>query len=214
MPLILDAFNVLYAWRTGPARNTLSDVRALGMLTRRPPFGREPAVLVCDGPSPDPDLSTIDLGDGVEARFAGPGRDADSVIEALIAASHAPGRLTVVSSDRRIEKAARRRGCRIMSAEEFIGLVLRPSHPPLPGSETDPPELDPSEIAEWMKRFGVQAPESPPTTPGHRSRPSQTDRVNPPPDREPIDPADLDMERWLREYPPPKPGMDRGPGSD
>jgi len=214
MPLILDAFNVLYAWRTGPARNTLSDVRALGMLTRRPPFGREPAVLVCDGPSPDSDLSTIDLGDGVEARFAGPGRDADSVIEALIAASHAPGRLTVVSSDRRIEKAARRRGCRIVSAEEFIGLVLRQTHPPPPGTEDPPPDLDPSEIEEWMKRFGVKPPEAHPSSPGHRPRPPRPGQVDAPPTTGAIDPADLDMERWLREYPPPKHGMDRGPGSD
>jgi hypothetical protein len=213
MPLIVDAYNVLHAWRTGPAGGTVADLRALGALTRRPPFGREDAVLVCDGPCPDPDRESIELGPGVVARFAGPGRDADTMIEGLIGASSAPARLIVVSSDRRIERAARRRGCRAMASEEFIGIAMG-SDRGRATTDADPPELDDQEIEDWMKRFGVPIPEPPRTPP------------KPPPDRialdrtgdtrlpDSIDPAELDMERWLRDYPPPDPGMERRPSTD
>src|SRR5687768_8879589 len=78
-------------------------------------------MVVCDGApkphardSPEP---------GVELLYAGRGVSADDRIEALIEADTAPRRLTVVSSDRAIQKAARRRRATAMGSNELIHVL-------------------------------------------------------------------------------------------
>lgn len=56
---------------------------------------------------------------GLEVFFSGPNRDADTVIEDKIRSDSAPRRLTIVSSDRRLRKAAHIRKAASVKSELF-----------------------------------------------------------------------------------------------
>ncbi|MEO0632054.1 MAG: NYN domain-containing protein, partial [Planctomycetota bacterium] len=112
--LLVDTYNVLH---TPAALRSLHDEPTpghLAVLVAASRYRRDRAVLICDG-SPHPEH----LGpsaeqraefryrvEGVEIVYAGPGRDADSLIEQWIARDSAPRRLKIVSNDRRLIRAA------------------------------------------------------------------------------------------------------------
>ena len=212
MTLILDAFNVLHAWSTGPSGDLWTELSALAALSRRGPWAALPCLVVCDGPSPDRDRRQLDLLPDVAARFSGPTSDADSVIERLIIESHTPSRLVVVSSDRRIERAARRRGCRALGSPEFLRACLG-AKPSTPADDVGYDEaMPPEELESWLRAFGSPSPPAPSRSPPAPPRAPRDERGLL--DGAGIDPKDLDMERWLRLHPPPKPRVDRDPPSD
>lgn len=138
------------------------------------------AILVCDGTagglakeSPEPVVGP----NRVEVRimFAGPGRDADSLIEHLLEvellAKRASGCL-VVSSDKRVQQAARGVRAKALPSREFLILLGRTLTSPARGREIDDrPEfarqtpLDPATTRWWMRTFGFALegePQSPP----------------------------------------------------
>jgi len=80
--------------------------------------------IIFDGTGP-PDKSDFDNIDGVEVLFAGLGTDTDTVIEGKITANTAPRRLTVVSSDNRLRKAARARKANAVKSEVFWSELQR-----------------------------------------------------------------------------------------
>ncbi len=55
-----------------------------------------------------------------EVLFASDHDEADDLIEQLIRDHSAPKRLTVVTADRRIQQAARRRRAQVISSEEWL----------------------------------------------------------------------------------------------
>jgi hypothetical protein len=77
------------------------------------------------------------------------------LIEKLIAGEGAPRGLTVVSSDRRIQEAARRRGCIFWSCDEYLEWSAMNGHdPPRPPKLPDKPDsLSPEETELWKKEF-------------------------------------------------------------
>ena len=210
MTLLVDAFNVLHAWRSAPTTGTWAEVMALARLTRRGPWASLPAIIVCDGVSPDRDRQVFELDSGVVIRFAGPDSDADSAIEALLAASNTPARVVVVSSDRRLERAAKRVGARSIRADAFIrACAAAQTSGGAPSGAAPPDRVDAEEIDHWLRTFGVPVMARPgPPTPADPDR-SLIDEAR-------IDPSELDMERWLRTNPPPADGgrgmEGRGPG--
>jgi predicted RNA-binding protein with PIN domain len=110
-------------------------------------------VLVCDGAAPpDADLWVSD----VEVVYAGGGREADAVIEQRIAADSAPRHLVVVSNDRRIIRAARRRRAKTMSSEDFLRDVVRSASQRCTMDEPEKPAGD-SEVNHWMQAFQLDA---------------------------------------------------------
>lgn len=64
--------------------------------------------------------------------------DADSVIEDMIARSHGPKSLLVISSDHRIQKAARRRGASFLDSRQFALAIFEDAvpHPSMSPSPT------------------------------------------------------------------------------
>jgi predicted RNA-binding protein with PIN domain len=99
---------------------------------------------------------------GIEVRFA-VGEEADDVIERLVRADAAPKQLAVVSDDRRIREAARRRGCAPLGCQAYLDRLeamprIQASRPP-PPEKPDVPT--PAEAAEWAERFS-QPPACPP----------------------------------------------------
>ncbi len=84
-------------------------------------------------------------------------RVADDLIEELIAREHQPLRLMVVSDDRRIQAAARRRGCRVVECLVFLEQIHNPPSTPAKSSteaEDKPDSLSDSEIEGWLREFG------------------------------------------------------------
>ncbi len=101
-------------------RRFLSDLAdALG-----PERCRETTV-VLDASTPPADFPVKTVHQGLNLIFALGDENADARIEHLIAAHSAPKSLTVVSSDRRIRRAAQRRRARSLSADEFLDLLER-----------------------------------------------------------------------------------------
>ena len=118
MKVIVDAMNALHMTGILPPELAGMDVPGLVDQMARGRWARSQVVLVCDGTLP-PGQRAVKRG-GISTVYAGRGREADDLIEELIERSHAPTGLLVVSSDRRIIKAARRRRCHSMSSSAFL----------------------------------------------------------------------------------------------
>ncbi len=231
--LLVDTYNVLHhplALRELPHDSGPAELAALIAAGRH---RRSRALLVCDGmprnlgPVAHRDAELRFHVEGSELLYAGPGLDADSLIERLIEAESAPRRLTVVSSDRRLQRAGRRRKARIMPSHDFLGVLLRDADSAKqrwrrPTFTTEVP-LSPMAIRYWKDLFKIDEADLPPEA-TQPARPMPTKKPEPaapaepvvehakPISPEPIDPVilealrewrgrlsmdDLDMTKWL-----------------
>ncbi|MDP7030652.1 MAG: NYN domain-containing protein, partial [Phycisphaerales bacterium] len=121
MRVLVDAWNVLHQEGILPPGLAGIDLVGLGRLMRATRWGRIHTTLACDGkPRPRPE----GLPEAIHVLWSGHLREADDIMEGLIARSTTPRRLVVVSSDRRLRKAARRRRCRWLSSEDFLRTIL------------------------------------------------------------------------------------------
>lgn len=86
--------------------------------------------------------------------FVRQGTLADSAIEARLAQlGKAARNVVVVSSDRRVQMAARNVHARVMASEDFAAELIRPG-PEKPGvSRAEGPSLTPEEVSEWEDLF-------------------------------------------------------------
>ena len=157
MTLIIDAYNVLHATEALPPGVFAPDEVALARLVAASRWGGDAATIVCDGTGSGRASRTPGEVRGVRILYAGAGRDADSVIIAMIERDTSPRKLTVVSSDRAIQKAARRRRASAISSEDFLR-TLAPAAPKAPAPQTSGMRaavpLDPHGVARWMREFG------------------------------------------------------------
>jgi hypothetical protein len=153
MALIIDAYNVLHCSHVLPDRYAMISATDLCRLLENSRWDREAMMVVCDG-QPKPEEG--EYAGPVELIYSGPATDADSVIERLIERDSAPRSLTVVSNDRRLIKAARRRRARPMPAERFLQLLVTcgPSSRPSPAKPTQMGSTD-----DWFNEFELTAGE-------------------------------------------------------
>jgi predicted RNA-binding protein with PIN domain len=96
---------------------------------------------------------------GITVMFASRDEDADTVIERLIAADSAPKRLTVVSSDHRLQRAAKRRKATAQDSDVWFAQLLRDrAARSKPSSTADLPKpegpLTTGEVSQWLREFG------------------------------------------------------------
>jgi predicted RNA-binding protein with PIN domain len=158
MPFLIDGNNLLWSTQnTGWDSEPVSDVqlcRILGCYLKQ--IG-ETGRIVFDGAGPK-DKSPFDNISNLEVFFAGLGRDADTVIEAKIRANTAPKRLTVVSSDRRLRKAALARKAVSIKSDVFWNNIRQQ----LSRRQTakEPPAkrsgLSESETEQWLRFFDLR----------------------------------------------------------
>lgn len=80
--------------------------------------------VVFDAPHRRSQAATSQQVEGIEVRFAVDHAEADDLIEQLIAAHHSPKRLAVVSSDHRLQAAARRAGATAFDSEPWLEALL------------------------------------------------------------------------------------------
>jgi hypothetical protein len=158
--LLVDAYNALHVTGVLPPHLAGLDGPGLAELIARSRWGSG-AVLVCDGVKPRGWPRAVE---GVELRYAGPGRDADTLLERMIGDSPDPRRLTVVSSDNRVRRAGKRSGCKVLSSEGFLTqLAARIDSPRVragsPASGKPEVPLDAFAIRRWLEEFGVSPEE-------------------------------------------------------
>jgi len=151
VPYLIDGNNLLGSWG-GPAvpgDGRMEVVRRVAAFCRA--RGAR-AVLVFDGAPFRPDVEGQQLG-AVSLRFPPPGRDADSVIRAIVDGAKHPAELVVVTSDRPLYSYARTRGAQVLRAHEWNALARgakpRTSRGAAPGEK---PERE-ADVEGWLKRF-------------------------------------------------------------
>ena len=155
MPLIVDCYNVLHA--TMPPMLAGLDEAGLCRALAATPWAAGPITVVADG-RPKPLGVAESPVDAVDLVYAGSHRSADDLIIHLINADSSPRRLTVVSSDRQIRAAARRRRAKDLPSDAFIDklcghLRRHRAGPPPPGRPNIAPLPD-ELVKRWKKHFG------------------------------------------------------------
>jgi uncharacterized protein len=82
---------------------------------------------------------------------------ADAMIEELIRAASAPRQLTVVSSDHRIQRAARRRRAAAVDSETWYAETVRSHRQGTPPAAAPPAPLLEDDVLHWLERFGGES---------------------------------------------------------
>jgi predicted RNA-binding protein with PIN domain len=158
--LIIDGYNLLHASGVfgadrGPRGFEQSRLALLDMLVDL--LGDEaPETLVVFDAARAPDgLPARLVHRGIRVWFAREYPDADSLIEELVEDDNAPGHLLVVSSDRRLQVAARRRRARATSCEDWLATARAARQARgRPAADAKPPEPAASDVEFWKKYFG------------------------------------------------------------
>ena len=158
MPVIIDGHNLLWSiQKASEDFEAVSDIQLCKILGRCFMLTGEKGEIIFDGTGP-PDKSGFDNISNLEVSFSGSATDADTVIENKIRANTAPKGLIIVSSDRRLRKAARARKATPIKSEVFWGnLQKRLSR----RKAVDEPRakrhgLNESETKQWLKFFGLE----------------------------------------------------------
>jgi len=161
---LIDAYNVMGVMMpvelAGMNEGGLCRALERAGLTR--PRGRSAAV-VCDG-LVKPGGAAVSPVVSVELIYSGPRRSADDVIMEMVGKSSTPRRLTVVSNDRVIQAAARKRKARVMASESLIqsladrlarGGVASGGAGDEGASGKKSEGIPPCEVQEWLEEFGL-----------------------------------------------------------
>ena len=114
---------------------------------------RQRTTVVFDAREAPPGLPSSAQKHGLRIRFAPRDSEADDLLEELIRRHSSPRALTVVSSDHRLHRAARRRKATPIDSDKWIAAVrLRPTNDE---SEPDRHEtMKPEELRHWLDEFG------------------------------------------------------------
>jgi predicted RNA-binding protein with PIN domain len=159
MAVIIDGHNLLHSiQKEGPDAGPISDIQLCHVIGRYLKLIGEKGEVVFDGTGPR-DKSGFDNISNLEVFFSGLRSDADTIIEDKITANTAPKRLTIVSSDRRLRDAAKRRKATAVKSQVFWDNLCRQ----LASKKKTKPEpagkrygLSEGETDLWLKIFGIE----------------------------------------------------------
>lgn len=158
MPLIIDGHNLRWSiQKVSEESNSITDLQLCHIVGRYLKLIGEKGEIVFDGIGP-PDKGGFENIGNLEVLFAGLASDADTVIEDKIRASTAPKRLTIVSSDRKVQAAARARKAEVVKSDVFwTNLQKRLSRRK---TVREPSAkrwgLSESETEQWLRLFGLE----------------------------------------------------------
>jgi predicted RNA-binding protein with PIN domain len=135
MTLLIDGYNLIHsaglvAQPPGPgglerARRALCEFLAASLAETE----RGRTTVVFDARQAPPDREHVYVYQGITVRFAVDYNEADELIEELIERDSAPRQLTVVSSDHRLHRAARRRRAKAVDSDVWYAELVRPAWP-------------------------------------------------------------------------------------
>jgi uncharacterized protein len=130
MALLIDGYNLLHAAGIFPASGppTLERARVAlldFLIERLPAKDVSRTTIVFDAAQAPPGLPHEVDHCGLAVRFARRGGSADDLLEELIAAEPDARNLLVVSSDHRVQRAARQRGAQFTDSEAWKAELLR-----------------------------------------------------------------------------------------
>jgi len=157
MPYLIDGNNLMFALAEAGR-----DVGREGLCKLLAPLARrgERVQVIFDGAPPPAGHSLQIEQTGVAVTYAG-AREADEILLERIAADSAPRRLTVVSTDREIRAAGRKRRCRIIRSQEFARMLVRLDEAIESARNARPSEpaekrtgLSDEQTRQWLKEFG------------------------------------------------------------
>ncbi|HEV3345216.1 MAG TPA: NYN domain-containing protein [Pirellulales bacterium] len=169
MTLIIDGYNLLHATGLGgegAGRGSLerSRLALLKFLARSIDAAELPATtVVFDARHAPRGLPATLRYRGITVRFAAGYENADELIEELIRADSSPRRLTVVSSDHRLHRAAHRRRAEAVDSDVWYAEMER-RRPPVTTEEPPckPSHTAPGELEFWLSRFADESEAAPP----------------------------------------------------
>ncbi len=164
MPTIIDGYNLLNAVGiigrgVGPGGLERSRLALLNFLAESLDEAEIPrTTVVFDAHDPPPGLPRVVSHRGLTVRFASQYDEADTLIEELIRTDAAPRRLTVVSSDHRLQRAAHRRRAKAVDSDVWYAEIVRlrrerrESAPDVPARPAVP--LLAEDVNYWLRQFG------------------------------------------------------------
>jgi len=159
MPFIIDGNNLLWAANDVPeVPGLLSDIKLCGILNRFLKRYRDNAEIVFDGPEPKEKGRLLGFSQ-IEVSFSGVKKNADTVIKSKIKSSSAPRKLTLVTSDRELQKQARTVKAQVIKAQLFWKIVKKqlrekkPEHREHPAKQTG---LNRAETKLWLEFFDIE----------------------------------------------------------
>lgn len=197
--LLIDAYNVLHVTGVLPPHLAGLEVDGLAALIDSSRYARRRTLLVCDGTGGSAGASikravrqaAADRGDdqeGIRVLYAGPGAEADALIESLLR-RYAGKSTLVVSADRRVLKAARAARARSLTSEKFLHQLALDAaasrgRGTAAAAKPDAP-LPPRQARDWARQMGI-GPDDPiwaigaSAVPTPRSRADAPDPARPP----------------------------------
>jgi predicted RNA-binding protein with PIN domain len=155
---IIDGHNLLHSiHKEGADSGPIRDVQLCWIVGRYLKQIGQKGEIIFDGTGPR-DKSGFDNISNLEVFFAGLGTDADTVIENKIGANTAPRRLTIVSNDRRLRKAARARKAISVKSEVFWNNVQKQLSRKKTTKEPAAKRrgLSDGETKQWLEFFGLE----------------------------------------------------------
>jgi predicted RNA-binding protein with PIN domain len=157
MPLIIDGYNLLHVTGITGRHGDLHGSREalLRFLAARIDDKERPqTTIVFDAAEAPPGLPRTIAYEDMTVHFASNYDDADELIEELIAESNVPRSLLVVSSDHRIQRAARRRRAQFVDSDVwFAEIERRPDHAPPPIAAEPASSLSADDVSYWVAEF-------------------------------------------------------------
>jgi uncharacterized protein len=163
MRFLLDGYNLLHALWPAEGRQLRARAwprfrqRLLERLHGQHAADRGDVTVVFDASRSPSGVPAEEESRGILVRFAVGYPSADDLVEELIRSESAPAQLTVVSDDRRLQEAARRRGCTVASCLDYFEDLERITTPQRTVEEppSKPEGVAPDEVDHWLKEFGV-----------------------------------------------------------
>ncbi len=163
MDLIIDGYNLLYAVGIhAPRRGPQNLEGARGVLlqfleaTLSVADRKRTAVVFDAGPEAPRGLPRKFIDREMTIHFASEYENADALIEELIRDCSSPRSLTVVSSDHRIQRAAKKRRAEAIDSEIWYARVCQKQIARTnPGAEKPLAPETPGEVELWLKKFQI-----------------------------------------------------------
>lgn len=166
--VIIDGYNLIFqCGLEGRSRSPMALERARDRLIKSLTLHlsdeqRSRTMVVFDAKDlPIKEVESISYKNGITIVYAVDYDEADSLIEELIIKNSIPKQLTLVSSDHRIHKAARRRRANPIDSDVWFDQLEKGALDSEPGAIDDPDAIDKSipdgfADVDWTKEFGLE----------------------------------------------------------